>query len=174
MGLDRIDREVKQGGDLFQGLVQHVLEDDHAPLHGRKLHEPRHRRLDRFPPHQRLHRVRAFRIGDLVSRLDRLGRADRFGAHEVQRPVVGDPEQPRPQRRRLLQLVQCDKGAGEGVLHHVLAVDHRAHQAGCVTVKLRPELGGERQEIGATRGRRRGWASVQAASPSRTVMPYRP
>ena len=89
-----------------------------------------------------------------MSRLDRLGRADRAAAQQVQRAVVGDPEQPGAKRRGLLQLVEGDEGPGEGVLHHILALDHRAHQARAVAVKLRPQLIGERQELGlARRGR---------------------
>ena len=63
----------------------------------------------------------------------------------------------------LLQLVQGDEGAGEGVLHHILAVDHRAHQARAVAVKLRPQLAGERQEL------RRGapWAARMGLRSSR-------
>ena len=38
MALHRVDREIEHGGDFFQGLVEHVLEDHHAALHGRKLH----------------------------------------------------------------------------------------------------------------------------------------
>ena len=63
---------------------------------------------------------------------------------QVERAVVGDPEQPGAQWRALLQLVQRDEGAGESVLHHILAVDHRAHQPRAVAVKLRPQLFGER------------------------------
>src|SRR5947207_550512 len=37
MGLYRVDREVEHGGDLFQGLVEHVLEDHHAALRSLKL-----------------------------------------------------------------------------------------------------------------------------------------
>jgi hypothetical protein len=59
----------------------------------------------------------------------KLGIADRPATHEVQRAVMGDPEEPGAERGGLLQFVQGDKGAGEGVLHHILAVDHRAHQA---------------------------------------------
>ena len=146
MSLHRVDREVEHGGDLFQGLVEHVLEDHHTALHGRKLHEPRHRRFDRLSPHQHLHRIWALRVGDLVG-----GRADRAAAQKVERAVVGDPEQPGAQWRHLLQLVNGDEGPGEGVLHHILALDHRAHQARAVAVKLRPQLIGKRQEFGVAR-----------------------
>lgn len=50
---------------------------------------------------------------------------------------MGDPEEPAAERGNLLQFVQGDKGAGEGVLDHVLAVDHRAHQARTIAVKLK-------------------------------------
>ena len=49
--------------------------------------------------------------------------------------VVGDPEQPGAERRGLLQLVQGNEGPGEGVLLHILALDHRAHQARAVAVR---------------------------------------
>ena len=85
-----------------------------------------------------------------MGRLDGLGRADRAAAQQVKR-VVGDPEQPGAQWRRLLQLVHGDQGPGEGVLHHILALDHRAHQARAVAVKLGPQLIGKRQEFGVAR-----------------------
>ena len=113
--------------------------------------QPRHRRFDRLSPHQHLHRIRASRIDDLVGRLDRLGRADRAAAQQVERAVVGDPEQPGAQWRHLLQLVHGDEGPDEGVLHHILALDHRAHQACAVAVKLGPQLIGKRQEFAVAR-----------------------
>jgi hypothetical protein len=48
-----------------------------------------------------------------VGRLDGLGRADRAAAQQVQRAVVGDPEQPGAEWRVLLQLVQGDEGPGK-------------------------------------------------------------
>jgi hypothetical protein len=44
-------------------------------------------------------------------------------AQQVQRAVVGDPEQPGAEWRVLLQLVQGDEGR-EGILHHILGLDH--------------------------------------------------
>ena len=99
----------------------------------------------------RRYRIRASRIGDLVGRLDGLGRADRAAAQQVKRAVVRDPEQPGTQWRHLLQLVHGDEGPDEGVLHHILALDHRAHQARAVAVKLGPQLIGKRQEFGVAR-----------------------
>jgi hypothetical protein len=55
--LHRIDSEIEHGGDFFQRLVEHVLEDHYAALHGRKLCEPRHRCFDRLPPHHHLHGI---------------------------------------------------------------------------------------------------------------------
>src|SRR6266576_3689547 len=71
-------------------------------------------------------------------------------------------------------LVQGDEGPGERVLHHILAVDHRAHQARAVTVKLRPHLTGKDQELRLARRRRGRWTLAQAASPSSTVIPVSP
>ena len=99
--------------------------------------QPRHRRFDRLSPHQHLHRIWALRVGDLVG-----GRADRAAAQQVERAVVGDPEQPGAQWRHLLQLVHGDEGPDEGVLHHILALDHRAHQARADAP--RPRIGGGR------------------------------
>jgi hypothetical protein len=43
------------------------------------------------------------------------------------------------------------EGPDEGVLHYILALDHRAHQARAVAVKLGPQLIGKRQEFGVAR-----------------------
>src|SRR5258708_1061003 len=94
--------------------------------------------LGGWPAQEFLQRVWALRIGDLLGCLDGLCRADRAAAQQVQRTVVGDPEQPGAHRRDLLQLVEGDEGAGEGVLHHILTIDHRAHQARTIAVKVGP------------------------------------
>jgi hypothetical protein len=73
-----------------------------------------------------------------LGRLDGLRRADRTAAQEVERAVVGDAEQPSAHWHALLPLVERDEGAVESVLHHIFAVDHRAHQPRGVAVKLRP------------------------------------
>ena len=65
MALHGIDREVEESGDLDQLLVEHVLQDEDAALHGGKLGKTRHRGLDRFLTHQRLHGVRAGRVGNM-------------------------------------------------------------------------------------------------------------
>src|SRR6516225_4723728 len=177
VSLYRIDREIEHGGDFFQRLVEHVLEDHDAALHGRKLCEPRHRCFDRLPPHHRLHRIWNFRIGKFLRRLDGLSRADRTAAQEIKRTVVGDTKQPGAHWRALLQLVERDEGAGESVLHYILAIDHRAHQPRAVAVELRPQLFGERQELCLSRRWRLfGWRGrAQAATPSSsTVIPVSP
>jgi hypothetical protein len=70
--------------------------------------------------------------------------ADRTAAQDIERTVVGDAEQPGAHWRALVQLVERDEGADESVLHHIFAVDHRAHQPRAVAVKLRPQLLGKR------------------------------
>jgi hypothetical protein len=60
-------------------------------------------------------------------------------------------EQPGAQGRHLLQLIHGEEGPDEGVLHHILALDHRAHQARAVAVKLGPQLIGKCQEFGVAR-----------------------
>jgi hypothetical protein len=42
-----------------------------------------------------------------------------------------------------LHFVEGDEGAGESVLHHVFAVDHRARKARAVAVKLRAQFASE-------------------------------
>lgn len=60
-----VDREVEQGGDLRQRLVEHVLQDDDAALRNAELQEARYRSLDRFLAHQHLHGIGACRISDV-------------------------------------------------------------------------------------------------------------
>ena len=105
MCFHRVDREVEHTGDLFQGLIEHVLEDHHAALRGRQLHEPRHGRFNRLSPHHHLHRIWTLRIGHRVGRFDRLGGANCAAAQKVQRAVVGDPKQPGADWLVFLQLV---------------------------------------------------------------------
>jgi hypothetical protein len=174
VGLHRIDREVEQSGDFLQRLIEHVLENHHASLHNRKLHESRHRSFDHLTPHKYLLWIWTPWIDDLAGRLDGFGRANRAATQQVDRAVVSNLEHPGAQRRDLLQFVQGDVCASEGVLHHILTLDHRAHQARAVAVQLRPQLAGERQELRLARRRRRGWACAQAASPSRIVIPVSP
>jgi hypothetical protein len=94
MALHGVDREVEQRGDLRQLFVEHVLQDDDAALHGGKLRKARHRGPDRFPAHQHFHRVRAGLVDDIRGGFDRLSPADRPAAQQVERAVMGDPEQP--------------------------------------------------------------------------------
>ena len=57
MAFHGVDREVEEGGDLDQRLVEHVLQDDDAALEGGELGKARHRGFDRFLAHQHLHGV---------------------------------------------------------------------------------------------------------------------
>jgi hypothetical protein len=82
--------------------------------------QPRHRRFDRLSPHQHLHRIWALRVGDLVG-----GRADRAAAQQVECAVVGDPEQPGAQWRKLLQFVHGEEGRARAAVH---APWHRFHR----------------------------------------------
>ncbi len=80
MALDGVDREVEESGDLRQLFVEHVLQDDDAPLHGGKLGKARHRGLDRLLAHQHLHGVRVSLVGDISGGIDWFGRAHRATA----------------------------------------------------------------------------------------------
>ena len=54
---------------------------------------------------------------------------------------MGDPEQPGSKRRRLLQILQRHESPEQSVLHDVLAVDDRSHEAGAIAVQLGPHFG---------------------------------
>ena len=127
-------------------MVEHVLEDDHAALGGRQLDEARHRHADRFLAHQGLQRIGRLGIGRVLGGLDRLGGAHGSAAQQVEGLVVGDAEQPGAQGRGGLQRIEGGEALGDGVLHHVLAVDHRAGQAGAVAVKVGAQFGDEGEE----------------------------
>ena len=47
MAFHCVNREVEEGSDLYQRLVEHVLQDDDAALEGGELREARHRGFDR-------------------------------------------------------------------------------------------------------------------------------
>ncbi|MEM7585519.1 MAG: hypothetical protein AAF560_19165 [Acidobacteriota bacterium] len=54
--------------------------------------------------------------------------------------IVRDTKQPRPQIARLTHHRQLVVSRRQGVLHHVLSVEHRAEQSGAVAVQLRPHV----------------------------------
>jgi hypothetical protein len=55
---------------------------------------------------------------------------------------MGNPE-PGSKRRRFLQILQRHESPDERVLHDVLAVDDRSHEAGAITVQVGPQLAGQ-------------------------------
>src|SRR5262249_41868492 len=84
------------------------------------------------------------------------GRGGHLGQHvhvlvlvpsqEVHGGVVRDAIQPGPERRRLVHLAEREVGLGQRVLHHVLAVEHRAGHVRAVAMQLGPHLGHEIHE----------------------------
>src|SRR6202035_6147703 len=72
MGLYGIDGQIEKVGDIFQGLIEHVLEDDDTALKKRKLRKARYRGLNGFLTHQDLHWVEVRFIGNLGCGFDRL------------------------------------------------------------------------------------------------------
>ncbi len=78
--------------------------------------------------------------GAVAHRVQRLAHARLVTPQLVQRAVVGDAEQPGAERRHLVHLRQQVVGAGQGLLHDVLAVGHRAGHARAVAVQLRPQV----------------------------------
>src|SRR5262249_62037392 len=67
-------------------------------------------------------------------------------SQEVHGGIVRDVKEPRPERRRLLHLAEREVRLRQRVLHHVLAVEHRAGHARAVAVELGPHLGHEIHE----------------------------
>ncbi len=147
VGLDGIDRQVEQIGNVLQRFIKHVLEDDDTALHERKLRKTRYRRLDRFLTHQDLHRVRAGFVGDIGSGFDRIGLAHGPAAQDIERAVMRDPKQPRPKLRHVSDLVERRQRPGHRVLHDVLTVDHRTHQPRAVTMQLGAEFGRQGHQL---------------------------
>jgi hypothetical protein len=174
MGLHGVDREVKKCCDLRQLFVEHILQDDDAALHGRKLGKARHRGLHRFLTHQHLYRVGARLVGDIGGGVDRLGPAHRAAAQQIECAVVRDPEQPGSKRRHLLHLLQRHKGPGECVLHDILAVDDRSHETRAIAMQLGPQLAGESEQLRPAVALQWGPSCAQAAAPSSIVIPVSP
>src|SRR4029077_20277246 len=56
-------------------------------------------------------------------------------------------EKPGSKLRRLVQILQRHESPDERVLHDVLAVDDRSHEACAVTVQIGPQLAGESEEL---------------------------
>src|SRR5260221_10866595 len=92
---------------------------------------------------------------------------------------MGDPEQPRSKRRRLLQalllkLLQRHEGADQRVLNHVLSVDNRSHETRAITMQLGLQLAGQSEELRLAVAVRRWPCCAQAAAPSSIVIPVSP
>ena len=75
MAFHRVNREVEEGGDLYQRLVEHVLQDDDAALEGGELDKARHRGFDCLLVHQHLQGVGLGRVGDVRGGVDRISHA---------------------------------------------------------------------------------------------------
>jgi hypothetical protein len=179
VGLHGIDREVEESGDLFQRLVEHVLQDDDAPLYGWEFRKARHSGLDRFLAHQHLHRVRAGGICDIRGGIDRLSHAHGAAAQQIEGAIMRDPEQPGSKRRHLLQALQLKvlqrhQSPGERVLHDVLAVDDRSHETRAIAVQLGPQLAGQSDELRPAVSVQRLRSCAQSANPSIIVTPLSP
>src|SRR3984957_2369884 len=166
MALHCVNCKVEEGGDFYQRLVEHVLEDDDTALEGGELHKARHRGFDRVLAHQHLQGVGLDRIGDVRGGVDRFGHAHLAAAEQVERAVMSNPEQPGPKWRRLLQILQRHESPDERVLHDVLAVDDRSHEACAVTVQIGPQLAGQSEELSPVVRVQRGSPCTQAAASS--------
>ena len=84
----------------------------------------------------------------------RLGEPAAVALQEVERGVVRDAKQPRPQRRQLVGEREPERveRLRERVLHDVLALDHRAGEPRAVAMQLGPDGGDHREELVARAG----------------------
>jgi hypothetical protein len=111
-------------------VVEHVLEDHGAALEHGQRYEARQRDAQRARMLGRLidrHRS----VGELADRLDE---PPIVAPQEVDRGVVRDPQQPRPQGWELARQAERVVGLRQRLLHHVLAVDRRTDQPRAVAM----------------------------------------
>jgi hypothetical protein len=145
--LDRWHAELELGGDLLERMVEYVLEDHAAALRRRERQEAAERGLHRLLPGERVVGLELRGAGDLGRGLERLAAAHALVPPMVDRPVVGDAEQPGAQGRHLLELRQLVVRPGQRLLDHVLTVGGRAGHACAVAVQLRADVLDQRQEL---------------------------
>ena len=89
-------------------------------------------------------------IGERLQRIV-IGLDDRLAgstAQVIQRRVVGDAEQPALGIGQRAGVREGLDRFDQGLLQHVLAVDHRARHAGAIAVQLGPQFGQEPLEVG--------------------------
>src|ERR1700722_15840576 len=98
MAFHRVNREVEEGSDLYQRLVEHVLQDDDTALEGGELDKARHCGFNRVLAHQHLQGVRLGRVGNVRGGVDRFGHAHLPASEQVERAVMSNPEQPGAKR----------------------------------------------------------------------------
>ena len=123
-GLDAAHRGINELRDVFQRVIEDVLEEHAGALHRRKrqheafdgLAEGRPRRVDR-------------RDGVGLRRTGLCVLPDLTAAHEIDTPIVSNPEQPRSQRPVIVKGVQLAIGLEQCLLKDVLAVHHRPGHA---------------------------------------------
>ena len=89
-------------------------------------------------------------VGDVGGGVERVAHAVGLVPPVVDRPVVGDAEQPRAQRRQRRQLGQLVVGTGQGVLNDVFAVGDRTGHARAVAVQFGAHVVDQRQKLPAT------------------------
>jgi hypothetical protein len=94
MAFHRVNREVEEGSDLDQRLVEHILQDEDTALEDGELHKARHCGFDCLLVHQHPQRVGLGRVGDVRGGVDRFGHAHLAAAQQVERAVMSDPEEP--------------------------------------------------------------------------------
>ena len=97
--LDRRHAELELGGDLFERMVEHVLQDHAAALRRCQRQEAAERGLHRLLSRERVVGLEPGFAGELGGGVERLAGADALVPPVIDRPVVGDAEQPRPERQ---------------------------------------------------------------------------
>jgi hypothetical protein len=122
-GLHRRITHLEQLGDLHDRMIEDVLENDAAALQRGQLDEAAQRRMNGFIAREPvIHRERVVDPVVGAGGIQRIAHSALVAAHLIDRLVVRDSEQPRPQLRDLLELRQRSVRARQGLLDDVLPV----------------------------------------------------
>jgi len=154
-------RGVQQAGGLGGGKCQHITEQQYGPLAGwQQLDGGQERQVDAFP--QVILGLRLMvgqqaqagvgvrlqghdlHVGCVRRRRRRPGARKRGGRPGLkgQAPVGGDPVQPLPHRRAVLEPVQVPPCPHEDLLHHVFGILERSQHPVTMHVQL-PQVGAD-------------------------------
>lgn len=148
-GLDCRDVAPGDGPDVVERVTEDIHQDHAAALSHWQLHEVSKTCGDDLAIVDAVDG-----IGDHVRILIRVnGGEARAAAQKIQRRIVRDAKQPPLRIGGRAGAVVSFERLHERILHHVLAIDHRAGHARAVAVQLGPQIGEKPIEDRARRPR---------------------